>query len=94
MLHHLAGAVAVLPSELRDDKVATAAVSGSIRRLCKARKVCRSMCHSTSSLVHTLQTGAACDITSEAWESFSNADGIRIQPFLDNSTEARDTTPL
>jgi hypothetical protein len=55
------------------------AVQGSIKEVTTGRLVCQSFCSPAGALVQTLQcNGGRCDITSEAWNSFPNADGLRI----------------
>jgi hypothetical protein len=68
-----------LPEEVRDVNIVQAAVKGSINAITNGRLVCQSFCSPSGALVQTLQcNGGRCDITSEAWNSFPNADGLRI----------------
>lgn len=55
------------------------AVKGSINEVTTGRLVCQSFCSPAGALVQTLQCNVGrCDITSGAWSSFINADGLRI----------------
>lgn len=69
----------MLPEEIHGQTVSVALSDEPIESLRKFRLACQAYTKAAGAAVHTLQSDAACGITSGAWKAFPSADGFRMK---------------